>query len=207
MIKIIDINLGNPVSIKNAFKKIKIETEIVNNPRDIEGANGIILPGIGSFDEVMIKLKNNNWIDILNDKVLNKKTPILGICVGMQVMAKSSEEGILSGFGWIDAEVKKLSFPLYSDLKLPLPHMRWAKINIKNIDAIFNDPNENMRFYFVHGYHVVCNREENLISQIFYGDWFTASISRSNIYGVQFHPEKSHSFGQTVLKRFSKICI
>ena len=207
MIKIIDIKVGNVMSVKNAFKKIEIDTEIISSTKDIDGVKGIILPGIGSFDAIMSKLESDGWVNTLNYYVLKKKIPVLGICLGMQIMANSSEEGSLPGFGWIDAEVKKIIKPNDLDEDLPLPHMGWSRIKVSKSDLLFPDLKEEMRFYFVHGYHVVCNKNENLISKTFYGSWLTASISHANIYGVQFHPEKSHKFGQKVLKRFSEICI
>jgi glutamine amidotransferase len=207
MIKIINIEIGNVMSIKNAFKKIKVKTEIIIDPKHINNAKGIILPGVGSFDSVMSKLKKNDWINVLNHEVLENKIPILGICAGMQIMGNSSEEGCLSGLGWINAEVKKITNQKNLNKKLPLPHIGWAHTEVENCDRLFLSKNEEMRFYFVHGYYMVCNNKEDLVSKIFYGDWITASISKSNIYGVQFHPEKSHIFGQKILKRFSELCI
>jgi glutamine amidotransferase len=206
MIKIVDIKISNVKSIQNALKKVGIDSQIIDDPNLIHDVSGLVLPGVGNFDEAMTKLKNGNWIDPLNYSVLRKKIPVLGICLGMQIMSNSSEEGKLNGFGWFDAKVKKMSNLDTNNEKIPLPHMRWSNIEIHKNDCLFLDKKELMRFYFVHGYHMVCNDINNIIATADYGKKFTAAISKENIFGVQFHPEKSHSFGQTILKRFSTIC-
>lgn len=206
MIKIVDIKISNVKSIQNALKKVGVDSQIIDVPNLIHDASGLVLPGVGNFDEAMTKLKNSNWIDPLNHLVLSKKIPVLGICLGMQIMSNSSEEGKLNGFGWFDAKVKRMSNLDANNEKLPLPHMRWSNVKIYKNDCLFPDKKELMRFYFVHGYHMVCNDINNLIATADYGKKFTAAISKENIFGVQFHPEKSHSFGQTILKRFSTIC-
>lgn len=202
MIQIIDYGLGNTGSIFNMLKKIGVESEIVDNPIKLNDGSKYILPGVGSFDNGMKLLKNNNWIEKLNELIILKKNPILGICLGMQLMTKSSEEGIIPGLSWIDADVKKFSF---KDNNLKIPHMGWNNINpIKN-NKLFYKLNNQSRFYHVHSYYVLLNDSSNEIALTNYSKEFTSSFQKDNIFGVQFHPEKSHKYGMQLLSNFSKI--
>ena len=202
MIQIIDYGLGNTGSIFNMLKKIGVESEIVDNPIKLNDGSKYILPGVGSFDNGMKLLKNNNWIEKLNELIILKKNPILGICLGMQLMTKSSEEGIIPGLSWIDADVKKFSF---KDNNLKIPHMGWNNINpIKN-NKNFYKLNNQSRFYHVHSYYVLLNDSSNEIALTNYSKEFTSSFQKDNIFGVQFHPEKSHKYGMQLLSNFSKI--
>ena len=202
MIQIIDYGLGNTGSIFNMLKKIGVESEIVDNPIKLNDGSKYILPGVGSFDNGMKLLKNNNWIEKLNELIILKKNPILGICLGMQLMTKSSEEGIIPGLSWIDADVKKFSF---KENNLKIPHMGWNNINpIKN-NKLFYKLNNQSRFYHVHSYYVLLNDSSNEIASTNYSKEFTSSFQKDNIFGVQFHPEKSHKYGMQLLSNFSKI--
>ena len=202
MIQIIDYGLGNTGSIFNMLKKIGIESEIVDNPLKLNDGSKYILPGVGSFDNGMKLLKDNNWIEKLNELIILKKNPILGICLGMQLMTKSSEEGIIPGLSWIDADVKKFSF---KDNNLKIPHMGWNNINpIKN-NKLFYKLNNQSRFYHVHSYYVLLNDSSIEIALTNYSKEFTSSFQKDNIFGVQFHPEKSHKYGMQLLNNFSKI--
>lgn len=202
MIQIIDYGLGNTGSIFNMLKKIGIKSEIIDNPLKLNDGSKYILPGVGSFDNGMELLKKNNWIEKLNELIILKKNPILGICLGMQLMTKSSEEGIIPGLSWIDADVKKFSF---KDNNLKIPHMGWNNINpIKN-NKLFYKLNNQSRFYHVHSYYVLLNDSSNEIASTNYSKEFTSSFQKDNIFGVQFHPEKSHKYGMQLLSNFSKI--
>jgi glutamine amidotransferase len=201
MIAILDFGMGNIQSIRNMFKKAGIESIVTSNVDEIKAADKYLLPGVGSFDYGMINLKKSSFFRTLEKEVLENKKPILGICLGMQLLTNSSEEGIEKGLGWIDAKTVKFDL---EDKSLAVPHMGWNKVNPVNQSSIFKNLEEN-RFYFVHSYHVVCNNKENILGTSFYGKEFTCSINKDNIYGVQFHPEKSHKFGMQLLKNFGEM--
>lgn len=194
--------MGNLGSIQNMLKKIGIESKIISKPNELEEATKIILPGVGAFDTGIRNLNNGGWIEILNKRVLNDKIPVLGICLGMQLMCNSSEEGELKGLGWIDAEVKKFSF---SDTSFKIPHMGWNSVTInKNSDVFIDDFNER-RYYFVHSFYVISHKTENILTSTKFGIEFTSAFQKENIIGVQFHPEKSHKFGLSFLKNFTHL--
>lgn len=201
MITIIDYKMGNLGSIKNMLKKIGVETEITNDHGVIANAKKIILPGVGSFDQAMENLKTLKLIEVLNKKALIDKVPVLGICLGMQLLAKDSEEGILSGLGWIDANI--LKFRLKDNFKIP--HMGWNLVAQKKEHPLFENMYYEPRFYFVHSYYFKCNESKNILSSTNYGGDFTSAVCNDNILGVQFHPEKSHKFGMKLLENFVKI--
>jgi len=200
MIVIIDYGMGNLGSLANMLKKIGVPAKITSDPSEIMSADKLILPGVGSFDNGMKKLKELNFIDLLNKKVLVDKTPILGICLGMQLFTKSSEEGILDGLSWFDATTVKFKIDANSSLKIP--HMGWDTLTVSKPNKIFNNIDTNSMFYFVHSYHVVCNRKEDVLSTSYYGYEYVSSISKANIVGVQYHPEKSHKYGMKILQNF-----
>lgn len=201
MIAILDYGIGNLKSIYNMFKKVGVESVITSDIETIKKANKYLLPGVGSFDHGINSLKNASFFETLENEVLENKKPILGICLGMQLLTNTSEEGREKGLGWIDA--KTIRFDL-EDKSLSVPHMGWNKINPINLNDIFKNLEEN-RFYFVHSYHVVCNNDKNILATVSYGKTFTCSIYKDNIYGVQFHPEKSHRFGMQLLKNFGEM--
>jgi glutamine amidotransferase len=202
MILIIDYKAGNVRSIQNMLKKTGVKSVISDNPRDIEQADKLILPGVGSFDHGMKQLRQSKLIDLLNEKVLEKKTPILGICLGVQLMTKHSAEGNLPGLGWFDAETiafDKNNIP--SNYKIP--HMGWSEIKYLPECTLFdNMPEKPPRFYFVHSFHLKSNNYDDIIATTKYGYEFPVGLKKDNIVGIQFHPEKSHKFGMQLLRNF-----
>lgn len=197
---IINYGMGNLGSIANMIKKIGGKVEITNDISIIKNAKKLILPGVGSFDRAMNNLEELNLIDVLKTKVIKEKTPILGICLGMQLMANKSEEGNKNGLGFIKGEVKKFSFNRKNKFKIP--HMGWNFIKIKKENPLLIDLNNQSRFYFVHSYHFVYEDEKDVLTTTNYDYDFVSSFAKENIIGVQFHPEKSHKFGMKLLKNF-----
>lgn len=205
MITIIDYGMGNLGSIKNMFKYIGVEATIENDPDKIKNASKILLPGVGSFDTAMKKINESNLKEVLNEKALKEQVPILGICLGMQLLTNSSKEGKLEGLGWIDA--KTMNFKGSIETKYKIPHMGWnvvTKSNESLLTANFETFDET-RFYFVHSYFVKVEDEKNSILKTHYGLDFDSAIQKDNIYGAQFHPEKSHKFGMKLFENFARI--
>ena len=202
---IIDYGLGNLGSIKNMLKKIGSEAAISSSISDIEEAEKLILPGVGNFDQGMRNLEASGFLPVLEDRVIQKKTPILGICLGMQLFARKSEEGESTGLGWIDAEVVRFKFG-DKERHLKIPHMGWNLVEIRQKNPLFEEMYPEPRFYFVHSYHLACRNEEEVLTQTFHGYKFVSSVKKENIYGVQFHPEKSHKFGMKLLDNFVRVC-
>jgi len=204
MIAIIDYNMGNVGSIKNMLSRIGVQSLITSQPDELISCQGIILPGVGTFDKAMENLLATDLVPLLIKVVMNDKKPILGICLGMQIMAKNSEEGKLSGLGWIDAEVKKFNFGVNkSDLRIP--HMCWNEITPKKSSRLLLHNYKNSRYYFVHSYYMEANKKENILATTNYGVEFVSAVEKNNLYGVQFHPEKSHKYGMKILENFSNI--
>jgi glutamine amidotransferase len=184
------------------FDYIGVETEILSDPDKIYNAKKIIMPGVGSFDAAISKINNINGLrEVLNYKALKVKIPFLGICLGMQLFVNSSEEGNLSGFGWIDGKVKK--FPELKNLKVP--HMGWNTVALKSSDIIVKNLTNQERYYFVHSYYVELKDKKNSLMKTNYGFDFDSGIFQENLYGFQFHPEKSHRYGMKIFKNFSEI--
>jgi glutamine amidotransferase len=205
MIVIVNYGLGNLESIKNMLKKVGFESVISSNPEEIRKASKLILPGVGAFDNGMKNLHDLRIIPVLEEKVFEKRTPILGICLGMQLFTKKSEEGIMAGLGWINAETVRFQFQKEKET-LKIPHMGWNTIKCKKESTLFQDPFPEMRFYFVHSYHAVCQKGDDILTETHYGYDFTSSFQKENIIGVQFHPEKSHKFGMKLLRNFVEFC-
>lgn len=201
MITIIDYGLGNLVSVKNMLKKLGAESIITDKVSDIEKAKKMILPGVGAFDNGMTLIRQKGLQDILNKKATEEKIPVLGICLGMQLLTKSSEEGIEKGLGWVDAQTIKFNFP---DKSLKIPHMGWSYIDVKKENALIRKEDKH-RFYFVHSYYVKCNDANDVVASCNYGNEFTCMFNHGNIYGAQFHPEKSLKFGMELLNNFNKL--
>jgi glutamine amidotransferase len=183
------------------FKRVGAESIITSDIDDIKKASKIILPGVGSFDHGIKSLKKSLFFETLENEVLEKQKPILGICLGMQLLTNGSEEGNEKGLGWINANTIKFNL---DNKNLSIPHMGWNKITPVQKNILYNELNEN-KFYFVHSYHVVCNNEQNILATTEYSQKIVCSIIKKNIYGVQFHPEKSHKYGMKLLKNFSEI--
>lgn len=200
MIIIVDYGVGNLGSIANLIKKIGYrDFAITSDPKLIKKASKIILPGVGSFDNAVLQLNQLGIVDVLKEKVTNEKTPILGICLGMQLMTQSSEEGTLRGLSFIDAKVRKFN----ANKEYKVPHMGWNTVSISKESKIFLGMTEQEnRFYFVHSYYVDCHDQSDILTVTNHGISFTSSFERENIIGVQFHPEKSHKFGMQLIKNF-----
>jgi glutamine amidotransferase len=202
MICIVDYGLGNLGSIRNMLKKVGFPSVVSSSADEIRAAQKLILPGVGAFDAGMRNLNDSGLVPALEEKVLAGNTPILGICLGMQLMTKSSEEGQLPGLGWIDAHTRLFAFP--EGEKLPVPHMGWREVTAQKPDILTKDMDSDARFYFVHSYRVMCEDVSDELYSARYGIKFTAAFARGNIRGVQFHPEKSHKFGMALLRNFAE---
>ncbi len=205
MIGVIDYGMGNLGSIMNMLKKVGAEAILTSNPADVEKAEKLILPGVGAFDSGMKNLGDSGLITVLNHKVIEQKTPVLGVCLGMQLLTKRSEEGRLAGLGWIDAETVKFKFDSVQSLKNKIPHMGWNTVEIFQKSQLFDDMYPEPRFYFLHSYYVRCHDAGNVLTRTIHGYSFVSSIIKGNIAGVQFHPEKSHKFGMKLLSNFAHL--
>ena len=204
MITILDYGSGNLNAIKNIYERLNIPFEFADTKEQITKAEYIILPGGGAFDETISTLQNKGFLDVLNKKVLEEKVPILGICVGMQMLADSSEEGTLAGLGWIQGSVKKFDKNLIPG-KPKIPHLGWNSIEITRDCPLFKNVDPAVGFYFVHSYYYECADEANVVCKTEYGKVFHSAVNRENIFGVQFHPEKSHDNGIQLLKNFANL--
>jgi len=196
---IVDYGLGNLASIKNMIKKIGFESIITDDINEIKTANKLILPGVGNFKRGMEMLNQKDLIETLNTMVLESNIPILGICLGMQLMTNYSDEGNTVGLKWINAETTKFNL---KDQSLKIPHMGWADVYFQNNEMLNNIFNEIPRFYFVHSYKVNCNNPEDVLGISLHEDEFHSAFKKNNIVGVQFHPEKSHKFGMNFINYF-----
>jgi len=201
MIIVIDYEMGNIGSIINMIKKTGGEAVLSSDLARIETAEKLILPGVGSFDTGMQNLDKLGLVDVLRRRVVREKVPILGICLGMQLLSEKSEEGVLPGLGFISGQTVKFKFDNVN-ANLRIPHMGWNSVNIKKESPLFYEMYENPIFYFVHSYHIVCNNAEDVLTTTNYGYEFTSSLQRVNILGTQFHPEKSHKYGLRLMKNF-----
>jgi imidazole glycerol-phosphate synthase subunit HisH len=205
MVAIVDYGVGNLASIKNMLKKVGADATITSDEKTISDANKILLPGVGAFDTCAKKLNDSGLLPCLNDMVLAKKTPVLGICVGMQLLTMGSEEGVLPGLGWINGKIIK-----FKAEQLPagykIPHMGWTDVYVNKESPLFREMYEEPRFYFVHSYHPQVNDESNILVYANYGYRFAAGIVKDHIMGVQFHPEKSHKYGMKLFENFIKYC-
>lgn len=199
MLVIVDYGAGNLLSIKNMMKKVGVEVHISSSVKDIANAAKLILPGVGAFDYGMQQLHDSGLIEVLNEKVLVQKTPVLGICLGMQLLTKSSGEGKMPGLGWIDANTVRFRMEDHPGLKIP--NMGWLDVQTKRPSRLLENLQES-RFYFVHSYHVECKDQGDVILASEYGYEFVCGVEHGNIVGVQFHPEKSHKYGMQLLKNF-----
>lgn len=203
MIAIVDYDMGNVASVANMLKRLGAPEAVLTRDPDVLGrAQKVILPGVGAFDKGMENLVGFGLLDALNEAALERRVPVLGICLGMHLLTRSSEEGKRSGLGWIDAHTMRFKFPEGSDLKIP--HMGWNYVDAQRENPLISSKARG-RFYFVHAYYVECNRREDTIGTARYGFDFASAINHDNVYGVQFHPEKSHRFGMALLESFVKL--
>lgn len=204
MITVVDYGLGNVQAFVNIYNRLDIKVSVAKSSSDFVKTTKIILPGVGSFDRAMEQFNSSGLRNLIERLVLEEEIPILGVCVGMQMLAGASEEGRLSGLGWIDGNVKR--FDLNSMIQFQnLPHMGWNNVVSENKDSLFEGMRKESRFYFLHSYYFDCYQESNIIGVTDYGFLFTSAVKKKNIYGVQFHPEKSHHDGTQLLKNFSEI--
>jgi glutamine amidotransferase len=201
MIVVVDYDMGNVGSIVNMLKKIGAKAVISGDPKDIGKASRLILPGVGAFDHGMTHLSERGLIPLLTRKALEERVPVLGICLGMQLLSRRSEEGQMPGLGWVAADTIRFRFD-GSEGTLKVPHMGWNTTRLPRPHPLFAGLETEARFYFVHSYHVRCDREEDVVTASDYGFAFHSSIGRDNIMGTQFHPEKSHRYGMKLLENF-----
>lgn len=204
MTTILDYGSGNISAIVNAYDRLGKPCVVASSRSEVESAARIILPGVGSFDHCMEQLHNSGLKEVLDSKVTEEKVPVLGICIGLHMMATSSEEGAWPGLGWIDGNVRKFD---ESELKnFPkIPHMGWNSIKVKSAPDLFDGVDQEVGFYFMHSYYIALSRDDLIMTTTSYGQEFVSGICSSNIYAVQFHPEKSHRNGLKVFKNFSRI--
>jgi len=204
MIFIINYGIGNIYSIKNMLLRMKCDVEITDQKDNIQHADKLILPGVGNFDYGMKKLQESNLIPILEKKIFVEKIPVLGICLGAQLMTKRSDEGQEKGLGWINGETVAFDNSKFSNNE-KIPHMAWNYVKAKKGCDLFNDMPQESRFYFVHSYHLKMNNPEDIWLTSNYGYEFCAAYQHENIFATQFHPEKSHKFGMKLLENFAKL--
>ena len=203
MIGVVNYGLGNTQAFANAYRRMGIETLIVSSPTDLRRASKIILPGVGSFDWAIRCLEQSGLRDALDEEVLGAKKPVLGVCVGMQMMALSSEEGTASGLGWVDANVVKFKVELL-EKKLDLPHMGWNDVKPMAENTLFRGL-QNPQYYFLHSYYMIPEKLEHTLATSNYGVEFASAVFKDNVFGTQFHPEKSHEWGGKLLKNFAEL--
>jgi glutamine amidotransferase len=201
VIVVVDYDTGNVGSVLNMLKKAGAQAQVSRDPGVLRDARKLVLPGVGAFDEAMGNLQRFGLVDVLNQLVLERRVPILGVCLGAQIMARSSEEGKLPGLGWLDARIVR--FRAREGQVLRVPHMGWNNVQaVGEGGGIFRDVPQPMRFYFVHSYHMVVDDPALEIGSTSYGYPFTSAMGRANILSMQFHPEKSHKYGLQVYRNF-----
>jgi glutamine amidotransferase len=203
MIAILSYGLGNIRAFANIYKELNIPFAVAEDSQTLAAADRIILPGVGSFDHAMQRLKASGMYGALQDAVIGERKPVLGVCVGMQMLARSSEEGVEPGLGWIDGRVAKISFPPGTPAGL-LPHMGWSTISPKDGEPLLAGLDEALGFYFLHSYRFICDDPADVVATAGYATPFHCAVRRGNVYGVQFHPEKSHHNGILLLKNFAE---
>ena len=202
MITIVDYGLGNIQAFANIYKRMDVPVRFAKTFHDLEDASHIILPGVGAFDWAMERLDASGMRAKLDHLVRFENKHVLGICVGMQMMALSSDEGNSPGLGWFDAKVKRFDESKIQSRTL-LPHMGWNDVHPTDTTDLFQELGESARFYFLHSYYFAPNDPDDVLAQTNYGDRFACAVGRGNVYGVQFHPEKSHQWGVQLLKNFA----
>jgi glutamine amidotransferase len=201
VIFVVDYGLGNIGALLNMFEYLGIDAEASADPSVFASAERIVLPGVGAFDNAMSRLRSRGFVGPLTDAVIGRRVPILGVCLGMQLLTRGSEEGNQPGLGWVDADVRRIRVPDGSPLKVP--HIGWADVRPTRRTNLFENSTEAERFYFDHSYYVACDDDRDVAAVIGYGTELCCALSVDNMSGVQFHPEKSHRFGMRLLKAFA----
>lgn len=204
MITLIDYGVGNIFAFQNVYKRLNIPTKIAKTAADLEDAEKLILPGVGAFDYAMEQLNSSGMRQKLDELVLEKKIPVIGICVGMQMMGNRSDEGITDGLKWIDADIKKFDEYLIQQ-RTKLPHMGWNDVSPIVGHSLFEGLEQEAIFYFLHSYYFKCHNADDSIAVTDYGISFSSAVNSDNVYGIQFHPEKSHHYGEKLLHNFAKL--
>lgn len=204
MITIVDYGLGNVQAIANIYTRLNIPVRTARSRADLDAATKIILPGVGAFDWAMARLNDSGMRERLDELVMAERSDVIGICVGMQMLARRSDEGTLPGLGWIDADVR-----IFDELRFTgsthLPHMGWNDVSPLSDEGLFAGLGTGARFYFLHSYYFAPRHENDALSITDYNGRFVSSVRRENVYGVQFHPEKSHQWGIRLLKNFAEL--
>lgn len=204
MIGIVDYGLGNVQAIANIYKRLQIEAVLARTTAELRDASHLVLPGVGAFDWAMNRLQASGMREALDELVLQQRRPVLGICVGMQMMARHSDEGDAEGLGWFDAGVRLFDESRFTT-RTHLPHMGWNDVRPCNDSGLFKELEAQAQFYFLHSYYFAPAREQDILAYTDYNGVFASSVASSNVYGVQFHPEKSHHWGVRLLKNFSEL--
>lgn len=202
MITIVDYGLGNIAAFATVYARANIKVSIAKAAADLKQASKLILPGVGHFDHAMRLLQQSGMRETLDEMVLQNKVLVIGVCVGMQMLARSSEEGDLPGLGWIDADVRSFKSS-EGTREMSVPHMGWNDVKPLSANPLFAELQADARFYFLHSYFMRCDRGDDILAVCNYGADFACAVQSSNIYGVQFHPEKSHRFGDRLLRNFA----
>jgi imidazole glycerol-phosphate synthase subunit HisH len=203
MILVVDYGVGNISALLNMFEYLGVDASSSSEPSVIAKATRLVLPGVGAFDKAMVTLRSRGLVAPLEDAVHDKGSLVLGICLGMQLLARGSEEGGEKGLGWIDADVRRIRSPAGSNLKVP--HIGWSDLKPTGRSPLFPADTSRERFYFVHSYHVCCDNAADVAATIDYGGDLVCAVNHANIHGAQFHPEKSHRFGMRLLKSFAEL--
>ncbi len=204
MITIVDYGLGNVLAFVNVYKRLNIQVKVAKTESDLVGATKLILPGVGAFDHAMQRLEQSGMRQAIDQLVMGQGMPVLGICVGMQMLANSSDEGILPGLGWIAGKVRRFdvaTLPHHTHL----PHMGWNDVSPVVGGGLFAGLEQDARFYFLHSYYFDCHQPQATLAFSDYGIQFSSAVNHKNVFGVQFHPEKSHHFGSQLLKNFAEL--
>lgn len=204
MIAIVNYGLGNIQAFANTYKRLNIDVGIASSPEELLTADRLILPGVGAFDWAMTRLNESGMRMALEEAVIGQGKMVLGVCVGMQMMAKRSDEGVLAGLGWIDAEVRKFDTTFFAQ-KTHLPHMGWNNAAPLNGDGLFDNLASEARFYFLHSYYFLPRDPSQVLALTDYNGQYASAVHSGNVFGVQFHPEKSHHWGIQLLKNFAKL--
>ncbi|HYD20464.1 MAG TPA: imidazole glycerol phosphate synthase subunit HisH [Flavipsychrobacter sp.] len=203
MIAIVNYGLGNLASIRNMFRRLGVDAIITDDKQKIQDASKLLLPGVGHFKKGMANLQESGLSEVLHREVAEKGKPILGICLGAQLMTRHSEEGDVAGLGWVDAVTVRFDKTKLNDL--PVPHMGWSDISLNNSCELWDGLPADPRFYFVHAYHFLFDDKSEVTATSRYGYDFTCAFKKDNVFGAQFHPEKSHKFGMKVLENYNKL--